>query len=268
MNRLNKKCCIASTGVHLLVGLVAFVGPAFTSSDNTVEEKTHIISLVLPPDESDEPDPGGQSEAAVSPDTRRSAVVPDPMEPAESAPPELVREPSFRSQKQPAPRKLPRVSTDVTFRNKPPLSPSPDRGKSMRSEASTLPDAFFEAGNRVRKGGSAPTIIEPSPGRFDGGAPNSSYSDLVRAVYDRAWILPADVSARAAAVTVRVIIRRDGTVRSTEFITSSSDARFDASIQNVLKQVSTIGQPFPEWDEARERPYVLRFDLQVRRGGI
>src|SRR5437868_14114754 len=42
MNRLQKKCFIASAGMHLLLLLILLIGPAFLSSKNKIEEMPTI----------------------------------------------------------------------------------------------------------------------------------------------------------------------------------------------------------------------------------
>src|SRR5438045_54430 len=46
MNRLHKKCAIASTGFHLLLALILVVGPAFLSSKSKSED---LQALNYPP---------------------------------------------------------------------------------------------------------------------------------------------------------------------------------------------------------------------------
>ena len=38
MNRLQKKCFIASAGIHLLLALVLFIGPAFVPSKSKTDD--------------------------------------------------------------------------------------------------------------------------------------------------------------------------------------------------------------------------------------
>jgi len=61
MNRLHKKCFIASAGTHLLLALILFIGPAFLSAKNTKSEDMQLLDFISPRtvDALVSPNPGG-----------------------------------------------------------------------------------------------------------------------------------------------------------------------------------------------------------------
>src|ERR1051325_8394531 len=126
MNRLQKKCFIASAGTHLLLLLILFVGPAFLSPKRPPPDNLPLIDFIPPRtvDAAVAPNPGGapiqrpqqQQTAAVRPaPAPESKPIPAPQK--DPDPPKVVDRKEtdsleIKSQK----RRLPVVSTNPTIR--------------------------------------------------------------------------------------------------------------------------------------------------------
>src|SRR5262249_54581056 len=91
MNRLQQKCFLASTGVHLLLALILFVGPAFLSSPNRSDNSP--ILDIIPSKLIDAPFSGGGN--------------PNPKPPPQSPATPSPVAPPVQSQAKPEPVKLP-----------------------------------------------------------------------------------------------------------------------------------------------------------------
>jgi outer membrane biosynthesis protein TonB len=268
MNRLHKKCVVASTGVHLLIGLVVFVGPAFTSSNTAVVEDLPIINFVPDILVDENVVGGGNPKAGRAPEPQPEPQPPPP-EPKRQ-PPEPVQAPdpdSFAEAKPNKP-KTPKISLKLETKNPSKSAVSETQAREREdARARQVARAFSNSSKAIRQGASSTlTIEEGSFGPGGGGPAYASYRAWVQTVYDRAWIAPADTTVDAAVAKVRVTILRDGTIRSAEFLSRSGDSQVDASIQRALDRVSTIGKPFPAGAKENERSYILRFDLKVKRG--
>src|SRR5262249_36807604 len=107
-------------------------------------------------------------------------------------------------------------------------------------------------------GVSSETSIDvPGPG----GAAYANYSSFVQAVYYRSWTPPPDLADDSAAVQVRVVILRSGTVESFKIIKRSGHAALDKSVER-LRQVSFIA-PFPEGATDEKRAFIIEFRLNA-----
>ena len=286
MDRLNKKCFVASTGLHLLLGAAIFVGPAFTASNSKNDADLPVINF--------EPDilvdadivGGGNPRAARQPASQPPAPQPQPQpvpqptrpEPkvVERRPPEPLPKPETRTdpdsfeQKAPIKPKVPQISTKLETKKaikKPSANVDTAQERQYAENMLRVADVLKQAGNAVRNGAASATAIEEgSPGSGGGGPSYASYRAWVQRVFDTAWLAPDNAAVDAAVARVRVVIARDGTVLSAEFISLSGDGAVDGSIQRALDRVPTIGKPFPEGAKENQRAYILRFDLKVKRG--
>lgn len=97
------------------------------------------------------------------------------------------------------------------------------------------------------------------------GVASGRYGDGLKAIYDSKWILNADAYDDEASATVRVTIRRDGTVLSSSITKPSGNASFDRSVRAVLNNVTRV-QPFPTEMKEPERVFTWRFEKRTRAG--
>ena len=85
MNRLQKKCVIASAGFHLLLLLILFIGPAFLSSRNQVDDLP-VVDFI-PSKLIDAPFAGGGNPNVAPPPPAPQPPVGQPPPPAPQPPP-------------------------------------------------------------------------------------------------------------------------------------------------------------------------------------
>jgi TonB family protein len=273
MNRLQKKCVMATAGFHLLLLVILFVGPAFfwarEKSDDTQVLEMIPANLV---DTATTGIPGAQPPSA-------PAVVVQPPQPQPTPPlpkpvvqptPAPVPTPTFTERVEkffkPEPAKrvsappenpphTPKVNLTPTTRTPPknnstPAKPVPDNSKAVNSALRAL-----------RANLSSATEIAPV-GNSSVAAAN--YAQVVKSIYEQAWTPPADTASDDANVKVRVTIASDGIVISAQVLAPSGDTSVDASVQNTLDRVQFIA-PFPAGSADKERTYIINFNLKAKR---
>jgi TonB family protein len=274
MNRLQTKCVIATTGFHLLLLVILFVGPAFfwareksddtpvleMISPNLVDSATTGIQGAQPP-----PVP---AQIPVKPVVTPPVPAPKPVVQPAPAPvptPTLAERVGKFFKPEPAkpvpapaenPPHTPKVNLTLTTRTPPknnptPAKPAPDNAKAINSAITAL-----------RKNLSAPTAVVAPVGNSSVAAAN--YAATVKAVYESAWTPPADTASDDANVKVRVTIASDGTVISAQILEPSADASVDTTVQNTLDRVQFIA-PFPSGSADKERTYIINFNLKAKR---
>jgi TonB family protein len=267
MNRLQKKCAIATAGIHLLLLVILFVGPAFFYSKPKADDLQ--VLNVIPANLIDAAFNNGVANATPPP--------PAPVAPPQPPPPAPVVTPPA-----PAPEKMVKVEPV-----KPPDKPSPDNLKPVEKSAKTEPRkvqistqpvtrtapktspnddararAFKNAVQRLKKNFTPGTVVD-MPGN-GGGAAYASYRDAIATRYYEAWDPPGDADNEEANTKVSVTIANDGTVISARIVTPSGDARVDTSIQRTLERVTFIA-PFPKSAVEKERTYIINFNLKAKR---
>lgn len=281
MNRLQKKCVIASTGLHLLLVLILFIGPAFLmpkSKFNDASTLEFVPTTLIDAAFSG----GGNANArppAPKPVQPQTASVPTPAppqpEPAKPTPKVVATQDPEPESLEPAKERKPRtpdVSTTLVTRKT--TKPKDTANSEARAQERQLADArqrmarqILGAASSLKDGASDSTAIDTSDFGPGGGGPSyASYASWVRSVYQNAWVAPQDASMDDAVTKVSVTISRDGTVVSSRIIARSGDSQVDASVQRALDRVTTVGRPFPEGAKDSERTYIIPFNLKAKRG--
>jgi len=282
MDRTQKKCFFASTGVHLLLALILVVGPAFLSSkeqsDNLpvldfIPVKT-VDALVSgggnpnakPPPGTPEPQPQPLMRQPAAPPPVEKPMVKELPKPEEPKP--LKADPdSLEPSKER--KKLPEVSTALVTRTK-------DNAEKTRAEARAREQAKAQADARRRLAQqlgqaaenigsevSGTTAIElKGPG--GGGLPYANFLQGVKSAYDRAWIAPDGAAEGDAVVTVSVTIGRDGTVILARITNPSGNSAVDRSVQAALDRVRNV-PPLPDDAKEDQRTVDIRFNAKARR---
>jgi TonB family protein len=268
MNRLQKKCLIATAGFHLLLLVILFVGPAFFWSRENPD--TSPVLDMIPANLVDSASTGVQSP---QPPPAPAPIVTPPQPPTPPAPQPVVQpapEPTIAEKLEkffkpepvkptPAPTEIqphtPKVNLTLTTHIVPkntstPNKTTPDNSKAINSAVTALRNSLSHA-----------TQIDPV-GNSSAAAAN--YAQVVKSIYEQAWILPDDMDSDAANTKVRVTISSDGTVVSAKIITPSGDAKLDASVQRTLERVTFIA-PFPSGTTDTERTYIINFNPQIKR---
>ena len=256
MNRLQKKCVIASTGLHLLLALIFVVCSAFLSSSSRKTDEVAVLTFI----------PVITVDAPVSGGGNPSAALPPPAPINNPAPP-TPPAPAVQPERNPAPVEPPRERQHVVVPNLNPARTTPNRTTPPRSSADAdaanaarqrMADQIRRAAQGIRNGVSDRTTIElKGPG--GGGLPYAGFEQAVLAAYDRAWISPDGMDSNEAVVEVEVTVGIDGKVNSARITKRSGDPRVDLSVQQALDRVSYIPVP-----EGTTEPRTVSFNFKSR----
>jgi TonB family protein len=263
MNRLQKKCLFATAGIHLLLLVILFVGPAFFAP----REKTDDLQVLdmIPANLIDAPYNSGVKNAQPPPPVVQPAPQPPAPKPLVTPPtlaqklekfftPEPVKPaPDLTPVEKPAknqPHKI-QVNTQLTTR----AAPKNSTIDSQRAQA------VQNAIRNLKKKFSPSTTVD-MPGNSSTAYAN--YASVVKSIYEQAWTPPDDTASDDANTKVSVTIASDGTVVSARILAPSGDAGVDASIQRTLDRVTFI-RPFPEGVKEKERTYIINFNLKAKR---
>ena len=296
MDRLQKKCFFAATGLHLLLLLILLIGPAFVSP-RSQPDNMPILDFV-PVKTVDALISGGGNPNARPP--------PAPLEKPLPAPPAPVAKPT---PPQPEKVRMPNPPREPKPEVKPPdpkpesLEPSNERkpkklvidttlvirpAKDAKAEAKARADtqareeareqarqevdrrsraaaALGNAANSIAEGRSSATKIElKGPG--GGGLPYANFLQDVKSAYAQAWIVPDGVADDNATVDVSVTIARDGTVvpGSPRITRASGNAAVDRSVQVTLDRVK-YAAPLPDGAKENQRTVTITFSVRAKR---
>ncbi len=278
MDRLQRKCVIASAGLHLLLVVILFIGPAFLSSKSRTDDmpildfvpvKT-VDALVsgggnpqgrLP----EPPPPAPQPKPVVAPAPQPQPIVEAPKPPEPEPTLKETPEPSL----EPSPKKSrkPEVSTKLVVRKSNVDAEAKAQAAAQAKEAADarrrLANAIGNAASHIESGMSSGTSIElKGPG--GGGVPYANFLQAVKSVYDRAWVVPDGVTDDDATTTVSVTIARDGKVVSSRITRSSGSPAVDRSVQVTLDRVK-YAAPLPDDAKESQRTVTIFFNVGARR---
>lgn len=292
MNRLQKKCLIASASFHGLLILLLVFGAALMPDDRAAPA-TRItffnVSRIT-----DGPTQGG------APQGQPPAAAPTPLPPLAPEPPAPVAPPvqTLPQPVQPQPpvaRETARLPDDF----KPVLTPKSDSPsfKPVKSQTAKTDDftpvdhppkqtasnnqqadaqarAAAENQRRILSqinrgiGRLASTVGKDGAVEVGadagGGEPSANYRDIVASIYTAAWTPPPSLTDDSASVVVSVTIGRDGHVVHHEIVKPSGNSAMDKSISNTLDNVTDIA-PFPEDSKDTERTFTIKFNLSAKR---
>jgi len=294
MDRLQKKCFVASAGLHLLLGLILVVGPAFVASQSKPDNMP-VLDFV-PLKTVDSLMSGGGNPNAKPPPAPLERPQPLPPAPAvKSAPPPPVKvkepEPPKERVKETAP---PKETPEFSFepakerKNKPTFdftvvkrSSSDAKAEAKaRAEAQAreeareyareladrrrrLDAAFGNAVEKLDEGRSGSTTIElKGPG--GGGVPYANFLQAVKSRYEHEWVVPDGVTDENATVATSVTIARDGTVVSAHVTRGSGNAAVDRSVRVTLERVKWAA-PLPDDARENQRTVEINFNVAARR---
>lgn len=289
MNRLQKKCFIVATGMHLLLFVILLVGPAFLSSSSKPDDLQTIT--FIPANLIDKPFTGGGEKSPAPQPTappqppqqlpkaavQLPAPVPKQIEQPKPAPaptpkeqakvePKAKPDPNSLEVKKPSPTKTkPPVSTTLVTRPK--TGPKTDSQSDDAADAKRRADLAKQAARSLREGLTSSTRIETTSGTSGfggGGEAYASYALVVKSVYETSWIPPDNTASDDATAKVSVTIASDGTVISSRITQLSGDEQTDASIQRTLDRVKFIA-PFPQGAKETQRTFIINFNLKAKR---
>jgi len=94
----------------------------------------------------------------------------------------------------------------------------------------------------------------------------ANYAQVVKSVYDRAWVFNDDLADLRQSVNATITIAKDGTVINARIKPGgrSGNPALDRSVQDVLQRVKYIA-PFPEGAKEVERTFELNFNPATKR---
>jgi TonB family protein len=286
MNRLEKKCFIASACFHLSLVVILLVGPAFLSSKPKVEQMNLLdvipstlvdsamnkggVAHTQPPP----PAPPQHHAEATSPKAAPKPVekAPDP-EPPKEVVKQHTPDPDYTAPPKPPKKKLPEVSTTPIVRKTPttkvkPVKQDPDpaeiRAQEIADVRRKVAEAIGSSTHTLNNKLSAATAIDLNSGPGGGGEVMGNYDNLVRSIYEHAWNPPDDTASDDAITKVTITIASDGTVISSHIVRPSGDTSVDRSVERTLARVTTIA-PFPAGSKDRQRTYTINFNLKAKR---
>jgi TonB family protein len=268
MNRLQKKCFIATAGVHLLLAVILVVGPGFFAPKPKADDLP--VLDVIPANLIDaafnsgvrnaQPPPPAPAVTPPQPAQPRSqpvvtpakAETPEPIKPVVETP---VQEPK------PAENQKPKIqiNTQLVTHNTPKNSSVPDNSQQLQQQRQAR--AIKSALQALRSNLSSGTTID-LPGNSS--AAYANYAAVVKSVYEQAWVPPDNAQNDNANTRVTVTIANDGAVISARILAPSGDTGVDASVQRTLDRVTFIA-PFPEGAKEKERTYTINFNLKAKR---
>jgi colicin import membrane protein len=294
MDRLQKKCFMASAGLHLLLGLILVVGPAFVVSKSK-PDNIAVLDFV-PLKTVDSLMSGGGNPNATPPPapiTKPEPPAPAPVVRAPPPLPEKVKEPDPPKEvvKEPAPPKEPDFSFEPARKDnskKPVFEFTPvtrtvsdakaEARKKAEAEAAeqerqyakavadrrrSINSAVGNALNSLEENRSGSTTLElKGPG--GGGLPYANFLAGVKTVYESAWIVPDGITDENATVTASVTIARDGRVVSKRITRSSANAAVDRSVQVTLDRVKRA-VPLPDDAKEDQRTVEIKFNVAAKR---
>jgi colicin import membrane protein len=295
MNRLQKKCFIASAAFHGGLFAILLFGSAMMSRQEETDLK--VITLFNPDTVSDAPTSGGGSQSpvvAAIPATKPAPTPPE-IKPVEPTPPQIKPEPPkpvVRQQPKPIAEPKPKVAknkpvedltanpklvsrkpivdtADLTPTKRGVVKPSPQTSESAQDTAAR--DArrkaqreFASAYKTISKNLSSSDLVMPALGGGSSGQVSANYRDIIFSKYYNAWSIPLDVDDHAGAILAKITIARDGSVISAKIIKRSGNSVLDRSVQNALDTVTFI-EPFPEGSSDKERTVTIQFEPQAKR---
>jgi protein TonB len=244
MNRLQKKCVLATAGIHLLLLVILIVGPAFFAP----RPKTDDLQVldVIPANLIDAQFTSGVRGAQPPPPDLQPAPQPPAPQPVVSQPPPtpapepvVKPEPVKPTPTKPVPEKPQehkiQIDTHLVTRNASQKTSTPNntaaREKALKTAIKNLKNNF------------SPSTTVDMPGNSS--VAYANYASAVKSVYEQAWLLPNSIANDNENVKVTVTIASDGTVVSARIVDSSGDDILDASVQRTLERVTFVA-PFPE----------------------
>ena len=257
MNRLQKKCVMATVGIHLLLLVILIVGPAFFMPKSKPDD-FHMLD-VIPTTTIDEALNSGVQNAQPPPP---APVVPPP-QPPPPVPTPVVPTPTLAERLEriikpepvkPKPNQQRRIQINTNLVVRTPPRNVPDNAQQAQAVRTAL--------QNLKKKFAPGTVVDMP--ETSSGPSYANYRDVIASIYYEAWTPPGNADNDDANTKVSVTIASDGTVISARIITPSGDTHMDDSIQRTLNRVPFIA-PFPKDAVEKERTYKINFNLKAKR---
>lgn len=273
MNRLQRKCVIASAGFHLFLVLLLLIGPAFLSSRTKPDDMTVLdfvpvktVDAMMSGGGNPRAQPPAPAPPAPQPAAQPAAPPPQPAPPK----PAVKSEPAVKETVKSDPESLEvtkerrhkvEVSTTLVKRRTDDGAEAKARSEAQAREAAEARRATAAAIGRavagIQGGLSGSTTIElKGPG--GGGVPYANWLQAVNSTYQRAWDVPSSLDENTPAVAASITIGRDGSVISARIIRSSGNSAADQSVQVTLERVRRV-PPLPDEAQEDQRTVTINF---------
>jgi TonB family protein len=280
MNRLQQKCFIAAAGMHLLLVVVLFVGPAFLAPKSIPDNMPILDFIPLktvdaavsgggnPNGRLPEAPPPAPQPRPVTPPAPEVRPQPEPTKPTEpEVSHKVIPESSLVPSTERKPRK-PEISTKLVTKTR--TARTTDTSAQEEKEAKEYAERRREmaklvgnAAGHIENGISSATSIElKGPG--GGGVPYANFLQAVKSKYAGEWVVPDGVTDDEATTAVSVTIRRDGTVVGAHIIRSSGNVAVDQSVQVVLNRVKFAAR-LPDDAKEDQRTVTINFNVKAKR---
>jgi TonB family protein len=278
MNRLQKKCLIATAGTHLFL-LVLLLCSGFFKPRPKMDD-TQVLD-VIPANAVDAAFTSGIK--AAQPPAPTPVVTPPPPQPIPTppqpqpmvTPPPPTSAPSLMQKMEnlfkPAPEKLApdelkpveetskpkehKINVDLTPVAHRPSENSPAKNDSRKQERERERELARALRNLKNNLSTATEVNMPG----NSSVAYANYGAIVVSVYHQAFRPPDNMNNANATVTFKVTVARDGSVISSRIVTSSGDASVDDAVQRMLDRVTFI-EAFPDDSKDTERNYTIDFD--------
>ena len=276
MNRLQKKCVIATAGFHLLLLTILTVGPAFFNP-HPKPDNTHVLDYISPNVIDALSSSGGKDATPLppAPAVTQPPPVPAPPTPAvQTTPPPAPKtvetptlperlknlftpEPKPESVKpapktsEPKPHQI-QINTQLVARTAP-KNPAPN---SKPDNSLAIASAIKNLQNNLKPG---PVVDVPG----ESSVAYSSYKDALATIYYNAWVTPEGAANDEADAIVKITVARDGTVVTSRIVTPSGDTKVDDSVRRALNRVSSV-DPLPDQSKS-EQEFTIDFNLKTKR---
>lgn len=291
MDRLQKKCLVASLAMHVFLLLLLVLGAAFFVPSKTKSSDLPLFKVVARKLVDDALSGGGGNPKITPSDAQQKGetLVPQP------PPPQPVVKPPAPKPQKPVEPPLVKKSEPITPTKKPtpgpkettkkptettPLKPAPldlkpttrkptDVARQQRdAEAKRAAEAgrqlakeFSKARESLREGFQSGTVVDPGG---PGGEAYVNYAQWVKTVYEEAWDVPSDLMDEDSTAKVTVTIARSGHVLSAHIEGRSGNSTLDKSVQRALDRVKFVA-PFPEGAKEEQRTFTINFNLKAKR---
>ncbi len=302
MNRLQKKCLIASSGMHLFLFLMFLFGSAFVPKSKP--KQLPALKIVRVPDilvDSAMVGGGGNPKLPPSEEKVKGNTLRPQPKPPEPTPKPPAPKPEAKKAEPKAPPKKPEVKPEKKFELTPvdktgkdlpkvdilaKLKPSTEaerakerarlkaaaeakqaeaEAKQLAADRKALANALAHSTEELKAGFKDGTVVEAYG---PGGAAYANYALWVQQVYEDAWVVPNDLTDEDATAKVVVVIARTGHViaSKTHIERRSRNLSLDKSVERVLQRVTFIRE-FPEGTHDQERTFIINFNLKAKQLG-
>lgn len=276
MERLQKKCLIASGSTHAFLVLLLVMGSAFFVPK---KEKLMVAPLRVVPTRLIDGPGGGGGNPNIKPSNAQQkgdTLVPQPPKPAESPaqPKKSNKKPDKTVEKATSPKNTDSKSDkDAPLVLKKTNRPNAAKARAKQeAEAKAQAQAFADAKRGVAERiGSAAQALTTGFAQGTavevwgpGGEATADYAAFVEAIYRDAWIVPNDLIDDDSTAKVSITIARNGHVISARIVRRSGNLSLDRSVQRTLDKVKFVHE-FPEGARDEERTYYINFNLNAKR---